>query len=817
MVTKNLKLNNKTVVFTGGGTGGHLWPLVSVVRWTKIRYGIKPVYFGTGTKLERRVWRRENVRQVTIPSGKKRNYASWRNIFDYFWLGVGFIKALIWLSAVRPGLVVGKGGYGMLPTIVAARWLGIRVVSHESDIVMGRANRYALDHGHIVLTAFPADFYDATPTQKTRLRYVGMPIHPDFYHKFETLSDDLIARPKIEKALKNKVKKTILVFGGSQGSTRINDLIVRLWPRLSEFGHVVHITGEVGYKSVQNIYRNVPKDLQEKIEVHKEVDDLPTFIRRASVVIARAGSTSLWEIASSATPSLIIPLPEAAADHQRLNAVWFAQEFPFISVIEEKSIQDEEMLGRIKRKLTHENIDVAAPVVMPDFALRAVGDVIYEELVANYLASPHHFHLVGAQGVSMKGIAELLKHGGHTISGSDVASGGHSALNITGDIDAVIYSSAVADEKSPGHIELKVANDKGIPTFKRARFIKDMMNVNRIVAVSGMHGKSTTTSMVVHILKEMGLDPSYLIGVPDTVPADGYMGGASKGRDNLFVLEACEYDRSFYQFPADLAVITNVEEEHLDYFKGGLKEIENSFVEFLSILRPGATVVTADSDPSVTRIIKSAEAERPDLVFVKQANASNQIKINRSEYQFFGDHNFRNAQLAVETVFHFGISRDDGWRSLKTFRGARRRLEYIGLSNGALVYDDYGHHPTEILADIEALKKKYPDRELTMVFQPHQVSRTKLLFNDFVASLSRADNIIITDIHKVTGREEKETVTGEELAQAVAKKNKNACYVASPYDNIVEYLQGKIDRKDMVLTVGATDICEVAKGLVDGN
>jgi UDP-N-acetylmuramate--alanine ligase len=281
-------------------------------------------------------------------------------------------------------------------------------------------------------------------------------------------------------------------------------------------------------------------------------------------------------------------------------------------------------------------------------------------------------------------------------------------------------------------------------------------------------------------------------------------------------LEACEYDRSFDYFSADLAVITNIEEEHLDYFKGGLDEIENAFADFLSILRPGATVVTADHDPSAGRVIKKAKAQRPDLVLISLA-AAGQPKINRQEYQFFGDHNFRNAQMAVETTFHFGVSRDDGWQALKTFRGARRRLEYIGLSSGALVYDDYGHHPTEILADIKALKTKYPDRQLTIVFQPHQVSRTKLLFGDFVASLGRADSIIVTDIHKVAGREEKVTVTGKELAEAIAKKHKNTCYVALPYDNIVEYLEGKIGRGDVLLTAGATNIYKVAKGLVDGS
>lgn len=819
MHERDIILSNRKVVFAGGGTGGHLWPLASIIRYARTKYGIKPIYFGTGSSLERRVWRQEGVRQVYIPSGKRRNYISWRNLFDWIWLVAGTVKAWFWLAVIKPAIIFGKGGYGMLPAVYAARLHGIPVICHESDIVMGRANRFALNRHALLLTAFPTEFYEISEQQKGFLRYVGMPIHPSNYQIAEVTGANekkKIITSQLAVSGKRNIRSDILIFGGSQGSMRINEAVAKTWPKLAEIGHIIHVTGQAGYGAIRQMHEKLDEDLKKRIRILAEADDLPKYLINSSLVIARAGATSLWEIAAARVPAIIIPLPEAASDHQRLNALWFSQEFSGISMLEEKNLTHEALIGLARRQISKDIGKGNTSVLMPDVALESTCEVLYEGLTASYLARKRRFHLIGRMGVSMKGVEWILKGLGHEVTGSDLVSGGHSAQNINGKLDAVIYTSAATRRDAPGQVEVEAADKLKVPCIKRSRFIANLAGVNQLIAVSGMHGKSTVASMVAHILTYCGFDPSYLIGVPDTVPKSGYVGGAKLGEGNIFVVEACEYDRSFYDFRADTAIVTNIEKEHLDYFTGGLKEIEQAFEEFIGLARPVATVVASVADDSIKRVVAAAQKRRPDIRFITNLDEYEMPKdASKEEYQFFGHHNFSNAALAAAAVSRFGITAKEAWSALCTFKGARRRLEYIGTFNDAVIYDDYGHHPTEITTDIASLKGKFPKRRITLVFQPHQASRTETFFNEFVKSLLGADHVIVTDIYNVAGREQEEKVTSEMLAKAITESGGDAAYVALPYDNVLQYLKDNIKGDDVVLTVGATNIGEVAKGLAD--
>lgn len=789
----DLKLENKTIVFAGGGTGGHLWPLVSIIRWSRKNLGIMPVYFGTGSKLEHRIWRKERVRQVTIPSGKKRNYWSLWNYIDILFLPFGVLKALVWLSVYRPAFVFGKGGYGMMPVVVAARMLGIQIVCHESDIVMGKANRKVLGWGNLLLSAFPSELYDTPWPQKNHIRYVGMPVHPSFYEK--------------SKANNHKSKKTILIFGGSQGAERINRFMADMWDKLVELGEVVHITGPQNYKKYNYLLKKQNDKVKRSVTLYPEVDNLPEYIAEASVVVSRAGATSLWEIIASETPAIVIPLPEAAGDHQRLNALWLNQEFPWITVAEEKKLLPSRILSIIAAKLSKEvELPDIISLIMPDESLVEVGKVINEALVKTYLRGRRHFHLVGDQGVSMKGIAKVLHQMGHKVTGSDIITGGHKKENITRGIDAVVYSSAAATGEAPGKVEIDAAQKLNIPTIKRSKFINLLVNTDKLVAVSGMHGKSTVASMVAHIFSEAGYHPSYFIGVPES--SNKGVGASNWDRSgNLTVVEACEYDRSFQNFDADAIVITNIEKEHLDYFKGGLPEIENAFADFVENARPSAALVIGN-DESSQKVTGSIESIRPDIAIVK---TSPNRDINMSEYLIFGEHNITNGIQAVALAEKFGIEKQRAWEMLKSFRGAKRRLELVCESSGAQIFDDYGHHPTEIKTTIKALKERYPNKKLWVVFQPHQISRTQEFFEDFVDVLQGADHLIITDIYEVAGREKEKTISSEKLVDAInRKKDGLARYIPLPYEKISEYLSDKIYSDDLVLTLGATDVFKVA-------
>jgi len=815
-VKDRLNITNRTIVFTGGGTGGHIWPLVSIMMYARDKLGVRPVYFGPIGSLEQKAIIDNGFDAVKIPSGKRRNYRSIKNLFDYIKLGYGLVKAYIWLSFVRPALVFGKGGFGMLPTVMAAKRIGIRVVSHDSDIVIGRSSVFVLDQNNILLSAFPVNQYEFTSNQIPFVRYVGMPIHPGFYKQLSG-SDKYRQMPKTlgESELEKINGKYILVFGGSQGAVRLNRAVMQAWSGLVQYGHIIHITGQTDYSFIKQQWAALNPELKGKIHILSDTDNLPAIIGRANVAISRAGSTSLWELISAQVPTIAVPLPEAASDHQRLNALWLSQEFPgFIQTLEEKQMSTNRLVSMVKHIVTKPKIKlIRDQLLMPESALENIGEILSDGLTENYFKVKRNFHIIGIKGVSMSGIARVLRLNHHIVSGSDLNLAGHNPENIKNNIDAVVCTSAALSPNAQGKVEIDAAKSKSIPVVKRSQFISDLVNLKTIVAISGMHGKSTTSSMLAHILKKAKLKPSYFIGVPEDT-SNRLIGSAEYNREgNIAVIEACEYDRSFYDFHADTIIVTNIEPEHLDYFSGGLPEIERTFSDFIKLARPAARLILPKApNSSLRRVIGVIEKERPDismtLIDAPKNSAGN-------KYHFFGQHIMLDAALAVEAAQQLNIKESDAWSYLEEFPGAKRRMEYIGQVGKAMIFDDYGHHPTEIAAVIKSFRERFPGRRLVLVFQPHQYSRTKILFKDFVSTLAMADQLIITDIYEVAGREQTKEITSTDIVSAInSKYGKNrAIYLPLPYTGITQKVREIVSDRDIIITMGATDIYQVAEDL----
>lgn len=418
-----------------------------------------------------------------------------------------------------------------------------------------------------------------------------------------------------------------------------------------------------------------------------------------------------------------------------------------------------------------------------------------------------HYHLVGIEGVSMAGIAKILNAQGQKVTGSDLKLKGHSPKNITNDIDILIYTSAAASSEAPGFIEIEEARRRGIKTLKRSEFIGELLTNKTSIAISGMHGKTTVSAMAVHLLRTTGLNPSWLVGVPGEE-------GAHWGKDHFFVAEACEFDRSFLDFHPEIGIITNIEEEHLDYFKGGLPEIIEAFEQFGKSLVKRKILIINGDDKNCQLVIKNLKkngltrGNNTKIVtfgFTKK-NDFHQITF---ELQIPGRHNLLNGLAILALAQVLRIEQKIAQESLKTFPGAPRRLEIKREKNNILVIDDYGHHPTEIKTVLGALKEKYPRRRLVVLFQPHQYSRTKLLFNEFAESFGQADKIIITDIYAVAGREEKKEVKSQDLAKAIQKRGKDVSY--SNYSGILTKLKKELRSGDLLLTMGATDIYQIGE------
>ena len=445
-------------------------------------------------------------------------------------------------------------------------------------------------------------------------------------------------------------------------------------------------------------------------------------------------------------------------------------------------------------------------------------------------------HMVGIGGVSMSGIAEILVNWGFTVTGSNNVENentkklekagikvfiGHNAENVVGS-DVVVHTAAVKDD----NIELKTAKNLGIPTIERADFLGEITRCfSDTITIAGTHGKSTTTSMVSLCFLEANQDPSIQVG------ADlSQIGGNYKvGNSEHFIIESCEYVESFLKFSPKSEIILNIDNDHLDYFKT-FENVKNAFVKYVKLLpNDGVLVVNGDDKncldlPQYTHAKaltygitnKNVDFFAVNIVFDNDGFPEFDVYSHDKFYEriklhFPGMHNVLNALGCIALCNEYGLSSTDIKNGLSKFTGVGRRFEFKGKVNNASVYDDYGHHPTEIVATAKALmNKKY--NQSWVVFQPHTYSRTKLLMDDFAKALLNFDNIILLDIY--AARENNTyNVSSEDLANKIKTLGKNALFIKD-FDECVSYLKSHVHENDIIITQGAGTVTEIGGKLI---
>lgn len=451
-------------------------------------------------------------------------------------------------------------------------------------------------------------------------------------------------------------------------------------------------------------------------------------------------------------------------------------------------------------------------------------------------------HFIGIGGCGMSGLARMLLDAGSIVSGSDIKlnaqmrelqkCGATITLEQNGkglrtDIDLVVRTAAVHES----NVEYQVACGLGLRQMKYAQLLGEVMAERLGVAVSGTHGKTTTTSMISFALLSCGADPSFVIG--GTV---GQLGGSSRsGMGQAFVVEACEFDRSFHSLWPQVAVITNIEEDHLDCYPGGLAEIEQSFRIFAQRVPIDGRIIANGQDDSVKRALEGLNVPIASVGFDDFASldwAVSSIGMRNGCYRgevyhhgkavallnlsVPGRHNLFNATAALAACASCGVDLQLAAEAIGRFLGADRRMTEMGLSNGALVVDDYGHHPTEIRTTLRALREKYHPRRLICVFQPHQHSRTRFLLDDFAASFCDADLTMVPEIYSVRDSEaDRLSVSTRDLVERIEKHGQRAMFVPE-LSQIVADLKREVGLGDLVVTMGAGNVCDVGRELVGG-
>ncbi|MBM3818140.1 MAG: UDP-N-acetylmuramate--L-alanine ligase [Acidimicrobiia bacterium] len=457
------------------------------------------------------------------------------------------------------------------------------------------------------------------------------------------------------------------------------------------------------------------------------------------------------------------------------------------------------------------------------------------------LGKTRRIHFVGVGGIGMSGIAELLANLGFAVSGSDVKPSevtarlesvagvtvreGHAAEHV-GDADVVVISSAVR----PGNPEVVEAKRRGIPVIARAEMLAELMRLRFSIGVAGSHGKTTTTSMIAFVLERAGLDPTAVIG--GRLSAFG--SNARLGQGEYMVAEADESDRSFLLLWPSIAVMTNIDHEHMENY-GSFEELQRAFADFANKVPFYGSVVACADDPNLQPVLKQvkrrvityglidtgADVYGSDVQVgafgarctVHRRRRAGSEGTGQLELSVPGRHNLQNALAVVAVAGRIGLEFDQVAAALGEFSGAERRFQRHGEIHGVLVIDDYGHHPTEIAAVLSAARDTL-GRRLVVAFQPHRYSRTAQLMDAFGTSLALADEVVLTDIY-AAGEDPIAGVTVEALADAVGRRSGRPVRVVKELDRVVPELMTIVKPGDAVLTLGAGSIGTLPKRLVE--
>lgn len=449
---------------------------------------------------------------------------------------------------------------------------------------------------------------------------------------------------------------------------------------------------------------------------------------------------------------------------------------------------------------------------------------------------PIHIHFIGIGGISMSGLAEILLQKGFHVTGSDAKASdltkmleqkdsiiyyGQKADNIQSSTDVVVYTAAIRED-NPEFLEAKKRN---IPMLTRACLLGQIMkNYDTAIAVSGTHGKTTTTSMISDILLAADTDPTLSIGgILKTINGNIRIGSSS-----YFVTEACEYTNSFLNFYPTIGIILNIEEDHMDFFKD-IHDIRNSFHKFALLLpKNGTLIINADIE-GFDEIVKDLDCQvitygsKPTCTYF----ASNIFydEFARATFELFhegkslgnislavtGEHNVFNSLAAIALADLLEIPVETYKKSLLTFSGTERRFEYKGTLGGITIIDDYAHHPTEIAATLHAAKN-YPHKSIWCVFQPHTYTRTKAFLNDFAKALSISDKVVLADIY--AARETDTLGISSKTLLDTLKDIGTECYYFPSFDEIENFLLENCMNGDLLITMGAGDIVKVGETIL---
>jgi UDP-N-acetylmuramate--alanine ligase len=825
------------VLISGGGTSGHVNPGLAVARILAAE-GNEVQYVGTASGPESTLVARAGIPFHTIDVIGRERGLSLRNLKAVAKLGGALWRSIGIVARVSPNVILGTGGYVSLPVVIAGWIHRIPIVLHEQNAVLGLANRLGARFARYIAVSFP----ETAPQAGDKGRLTGNPLRLEIVElNRESIRSEALSEFGFEPG-----RKTLLVMGGSQGAANINRAALDCYDvwRGDERLQVLQIAGPKNFDSVLEEVDEVRRDSDRLIwRVLGYADRMELVYSIADLALCRSGATTVAELAAVGIPAIFVPWPHALDDDQLKNAmsvtaagggqVVLDRDLSADRIVETigELIFDDERLSAMSTKIRSRSIAEAdrrlaelieeaaaeGPTPQPTARVRIKG-----------LSGIRRLHLVGIGGAGMSALAHLFTEAGITVTGSDRKSSstldslkkaglkvevGHGPGRVAG-ADAVVASSAVRDD----NVELLEAKSAGIPIWSRGEAVAKVVSGLKVIAIAGTHGKTTASAMALSILEIAGLDPMGIVGGPIV----GLGSGGRLGAGEWAVVEADEAFGSFLLLDPEVAAVTNIDEDHLDFY-GGIEGLEAGFKEFVHKAR--RRVIACLDDERADRLTQGIP-DRLTYGFFEQADVRAvevQSDALGSSFRLLiqgevaglingedagivrlsvgGRHTVLNALCAAACGLAAGIGAPEIVEGLERFRGVGRRFERRGALNGAELRDDYAHHPKELQATLAAAQTGSWTRVIA-VFQPHLYSRTRALWRELGTELTAADVVVVTD---VDGAREDPVhgITGKMVADAAseAAPGKRVVYLPN-LPEVARFLKGEAREGDLVLTLG---------------
>ncbi len=830
------------IIISGGGTGGHIFPAISIANSIKEVLPEADILFvGAENKMEM-----EKVPAAGYPieglpvsgfdrSDMKRNIALVPNLIK------SLLKAKKIIKSFNPQIVVGVGGYASGPTLYMANKLGIPTVIQEQNSYAGITNKLLAKKAARICVAYD-NMHRFFPSD--RIKLTGNPVRQQLLENSNNQEEAYCEFGFVP------TKKTLLIVGGSLGARTINQSVLQHIKQVADAGiQVIWQTGKYYYNSIKQQTSQIDT---KNIVITDFVARMDLAYSIADLVISRAGASSISELSMLQKPCILVPSPNVSEDHQTKNAMALVEKQAAVMVSDQEApeflistaltlITNDTKLSYLSKNIEHFAKPEAANHIVKEI-LNLIGIDVQAKIAKKGKSSvkksktcQRNYYFLGIGGIGMSALARYYKQLGHAVGGYDATQNTLTQklesegmeIHYTDSVNTIpvkymdkenttiIFTPAI-----PSTMTERVFFEKAEFTMlKRAEALGEITRTKKALCVAGTHGKTTTSTILSHIL------------TPSSVGTNAFLGGISKNyntnllinpNSNLVVVEADEYDRSFHQLSPSMAIITATDNDHLDIYEER-KNLLDSFQHFTSLIQENGILLikkgielVPSTKESVTTYTYSA-TEQADYY------ASN-IQIDNEHITF--DYvtpsftlekvslgvpiliNVENA-VAAMTIAHLnGVTQEELKHALASFKGIERRFDFQLQTEKITYIDDYAHHPEELNASIDSIRKLYPNKTVCGVFQPHLYTRTRDFAAEFAASLSLLDSVILLDIYPAREKPIK-GVSSNMILKKIKCKNKSICSKEDLLDEIKKY------NFDVLITLGAGDIDKMVPAITN--